>query len=591
MFVVPNSTIQIFQNVLLDKEHKHTAYFPSRSAQDTYFSTTIGSDAYILESYTFLKDDESINVALSLTLTYATVSQCNYLRFKNTAFYNKWFYAFIDRVELVNVGCAKIYFTLDVMQTWLCGVDYAIEPCFIAREHAYSDHIGSNLIEENLEIGDYIYGREQIPVYYDDDEQSQTFDLSNLSLIVAMSEKIEITESSGVTIFSPTGYGGCCYWGKSNIAGLQYIVFENTRTGIREFNQFMGWLTYAGKVDEVFAIFWYPTLFTEGMNDGEIPTTGDWTDFGVVKNFNIEVPADFKRSALDPSNNIDGYVPRNNKLFTYPYNFLCAVTPTGSKPFKYEYFRAAINPNDTAGYCYFSVFGALSPNGTIQFYPVDYKGHQANESVLMDEAVEVGGYPTIPYNTDLAKAYMAQWNAGWNGRVAQGIVQTAGGALLGAASGVTYGGPLGAVAGATTGVARGGLGFADQIFDHVIRKSELEVSPVRSRGFASDVTTLQAKGQTVRFVNKHIRAEFARIVDDYFTVFGYACNRTKDVSIHNRENYTYVKTIGAHLGENNMPHNFEEEICSIFNNGITFWVNASYIGDYSRSNRPLGDLT
>ena len=54
---------------------------------------------------------------------------------------------------------------------------------------------------------------------------------------------------------------------------------------------------------------------------------------------------------------IDGYVPKNNKLFTYPYCFLYVTNLMGnSATYKYEYFNSAN--------CVFDFAMDMSPNPT-----------------------------------------------------------------------------------------------------------------------------------------------------------------------------------------------------------------------------------
>ena len=57
----------------------------------------------------------------------------------------------------------------------------------------------------------------------------------------------------------------------------------------------------------------------------------------------------------------------------------------------------------------------------------------------------------------------------------------------------------------------------------------------------------------------------------------------------NRPHWNYIKTanciIHAASGKG-LPQDAENEISTIFNNGITFWMNASEVGNYSLDNSP-----
>lgn len=104
-----------------------------------------------LEKYSYQRKNGVLTVALTTEQLY----DCNYIAYKNTSFENKWFYGFITNIEYVSNDVTNIYFSEDVLQTWM--FDYTLNPCFVAREHTLDDTIGSNIQPENLELGPYIY--------------------------------------------------------------------------------------------------------------------------------------------------------------------------------------------------------------------------------------------------------------------------------------------------------------------------------------------------------------------------------------------------------------------------------------------------
>jgi hypothetical protein len=75
----------------------------------------------------------------------------------------------------------------------------------------------------------------------------------------------------------------------------------------------------------------------------------------------------------------------------------------------------------------------------------------------------------------------------------------------------------------------------------------------------------------------------ARIVDDYFSAYGYKVNRVKIPNITGRANWNYVKTIGCYI-QANIPQEDLQEIKDMFNRGLTIWHHASTFMDYSQSN-------
>ena len=84
-----------------------------------------------------------------------------------------------------------------------------------------------------------------------------------------------------------------------------------------------------------------------------------------------------------------------------------------------------------------------------------------------------------------------------------------------------------------------------------------------------------------------IRQEYARCIDDYFSMFGYKTNRVKIPNITGRTNWNYVKTLGCNI-IGDVPQGDMQEIKSIFNNGVTLWHNPSTFMDYSQNNAITG---
>jgi hypothetical protein len=80
-----------------------------------------------------------------------------------------------------------------------------------------------------------------------------------------------------------------------------------------------------------------------------------------------------------------------------------------------------------------------------------------------------------------------------------------------------------------------------------------------------------------------IKAEYAAIVDNFFSMFGYKINRIKVPNITGRRNWNYVKTNGCYVG-GNVPQDSLNEFKNMLDNGITFWHNPSTFMDYSQSN-------
>ena len=96
---------------------------------------------------------------------------------------------------------------------------------------------------------------------------------------------------------------------------------------------------------------------------------------------------------------------------------------------------------------------------------------------------------------------------------------------------------------------------------------------VRGMGNSNITAALQAKG--IALMTYCISDEFAQRIDRYFSVYGYKVNQFEAIYTKTRENWNYIKTVGANitnsLPDTKLPHDARITIRNIYDNGITFW--------------------
>jgi len=80
-----------------------------------------------------------------------------------------------------------------------------------------------------------------------------------------------------------------------------------------------------------------------------------------------------------------------------------------------------------------------------------------------------------------------------------------------------------------------------------------------------------------------VRAEIAKLVDDYFSAYGYKVATWKTPNLTGRSNWNYVKLNQANIIAN-IPQEDLDEIKQIFLNGVTIWHKTAYFLDYSQNN-------
>lgn len=92
----------------------------------------------------------------------------------------------------------------------------------------------------------------------------------------------------------------------------------------------------------------------------------------------------------------------------------------------------------------------------------------------------------------------------------------------------------------------------------------------------------------IKFMRIRAKTEYLKSIDNYFSMYGYKTNLLKIPNITGRQNWNYVKTIGANI-IGNIPQEDLQTIKNMFDSGVTFWHNYNTFLDYSQTNNILGD--
>ena len=95
----------------IESDNRNQLTFSNKTAQYNYFN---GLAHLEVDNFTYQRKDSIIRYPANIDsiLTY------NYVMYQNEAYSNKWFYAFITRMEYVNDNMTYITIKTDVFQTW-----------------------------------------------------------------------------------------------------------------------------------------------------------------------------------------------------------------------------------------------------------------------------------------------------------------------------------------------------------------------------------------------------------------------------------------------------------------------------------------
>ena len=518
--IAPNSTIILLKTPIeLDENNQLT--FSNRTAQYNYFHSLTKK---VLEEATFQRKDGVIRFETNeVDFTFDDVIEFNYCMYQNTNYGDRWFYAFITKHNYINDGLCDIEIKTDVFQTYY--FDTTFKASFVEREHIAksNDTIGANTQPEGLETGDYISTK----------LQPTNVNFGDTCYCVATTKQWLNSYnvlSSGI----PTA---CIYTGFDNLNGVEdYIKMIDNQAG----------------GDSVNSVFVCPKEFFSSWG----------TVSGITGNVSTTVDMSIDPRAIQITHvNYLGndYTPVNKKLLTFPYSFLQVSNHSGAVV-NYHWENFNLISEFSSGNYEFLIGCVLTPGCSGYAYPKNYNNILNN----YDEGISYGKFPVGAWNNDVYTNWLTQ-----NG---VNIPLSIAGSVLSSVAGVQSQN--------ATQVTSGILGIAQtlgSIYEH-------SLIPPQARGNvnAGDFNFVNS-WLTLEFKRISIKNEYARIIDDYFSMYGYKTNRVKIPNTNNRSNWNYVKTINANI-IGDIPQEDMQELKDIFNKGITLWHNPSTFLDYSQAN-------
>lgn len=525
-------------NVPLENDYKHTLYFASREAQTQYF---ISKAKYKSEDCTYQRKDSFIRFHEK----FHNIEGCNYVMYQNPPF-NKWYYAFVTDIKYIDEGRTDVYIETDALQTWL--FDYIVHDSFVEREHVSDDTIGLHTVPEQLETGDYIINNQisNDSLKWKGYLVGATVDLSNSEVMNSDSGKF------------PDVLGGMY---NGIYSGIRYFYFGTDVALNRVFKR----IAETGQKDSIVCLFVVPSQYIE-LADGN-PVAINTSLTAKTLSWNPGIMGITQENIYKPSD-INGYTPKNNKLLTYPYCYcLMDNNAGGSAVYKYELFN---NQNDS-NLCDFEINFALTPGCSIRLIPIWYNGSKGLSNI---DGLNSAKFPICNWTTDVYTNWLTQNAVNIPLQIASSAVTIAGGiGLMATGAGAAAGG--GAVVSGALGIA----GTIGEMYSHSLQ-------PPQSEGNINSGDVTFSKGWlTFTAYQMSIKKEYAAIIDDYFTCYGYKINRVKKPNSNHRPRFWYTKTIDVNIDGASVPQKDLQVIKNCYNNGITFWRDASDINNYSDDNK------
>lgn len=476
----------------------------------------------------------------------------NYCMYKNEAYSNKWFYAFIENIEYLNDNTCAIKLKTDVWQTWQFDLNF--RQSFVEREHVTDDTIGSNLVDEQLEVGEYII------------QNTWDINLTGTDTMKAPFVAIGVTKTPE-NFPQVTEYSQLSDVGRYNgiSGGITYLVVLNSPPTIKRITNLYDANSASDAIVNMFVI---PFAY---LNSGIL------SNVVVANTFKIDgtqvLCYEFKNednarelatvTSYAPSN-IDGYTPKNKKLLTYPFCYNRVTNNGGTDVvYRWEDFN-----NRTANY---KVVASITQGMSIKLYPYNYLkgGDGTNE---YEYGITGQKLPICSWSSDFYLSWVNQ--QGTNLAIQTGT-QVASSII---------GGIVNAGSGNFAGAIQSGLGLISNVSNTMQKIREAELVPPQQKGNVNSGDVNFSSGKSgFTLYDMCIKRQFAERIDKFFSQFGYKVNTLKTPQFTSRKNWNYVKTLSCNIIAD-IPQNDLTEIKNLFDNGITIWHNPNNFLNYNADN-------
>lgn len=562
--IIPQTEVRLL-NVDLELDNKNQLTFNNINEQLNYFSNLNGIE---FDNFTFQRENNTIRIPASYEYIYTK----NYCMYKNDAYENKWFYAFINNVKYINDNMTEVSITTDVFQTWM--FDYTIKESFVEREivEQEKDIAGNYTIDEQLDIGEVVTNYSEL-----------TFNDTNPYFVIAYTGDTLVYNN--ITINIPKG--------GLSINGIPSAVPYIICNTITDYNSILQAINEQGTGNNVITCFTIPQIsFIDHFIKYKMNNTTDINAPCCIVSRGTYSGHTTHFETNKPTNIIDGYsngvlqyyTPVNKKMLTYPYMYLATSAPDiTNKIYKYENFDLYHAGDNKIK---FDIFSEFNPNPSLFFQAINYNGNSniAHSSVMT-------GYPTLAYSNDVFNTWLAQNQEIMDLNMSREYLnygKTSAGNIL-----EFLGGASSLLSGNSGGITKVGASLVSQVNagidleyfakNQMATKNQVSLLPDEINiGSSATLIGFNKRSNDI-LVHYNIKPEFYKRIDKYFSMFGYTINEVKIPNTNSRPNWNYLKTSSINL-TGDIPQSDIEILKSIYNSGVTLWHNPETFLDYSQSN-------
>lgn len=520
------STLRIYGTIPFQKDYKHTIDFESKTEQNAYFNTEFKKKGKSFSDFLYIDEFQKIIVEGAK----GKYEGYNYLSFVNGDS-NRTFYCFIDRFEYVSDDSTAIYFTVDVMQTYM--FDYMKQPSLIDRMHVdrwnatdYLPNFNNICYNETLEINNYNIENLYTKVFpccfvvvtlIDDSLGINSSGLNRAAFAFPALGAYKINNENSFTLYDLANSN---FTNKINSIGIihdigePYIVNNNNLTIDS---------SIVITIENKKVIDCNKCKLTKTYNDIiNIPKVNDFTNWNDPTKYSLEYT--------------------ESKLFISPYTRYFITDNINTTE---EYLIRYINDNKIT-----MKYNHIMGNDITESITIDNYKNVQNKDVNIDFVV--GGNRYLPLTTNT-------WNNYMQTMAIKDFINIFASAGMGSVGGIL-----------------GSIG-------NVVSTALLPNSTENNKSYFANL--LQLYGNKIIFYKETIENKLAII--NYFRAYGYSYPVFDYPITNSRYWFNYIKTKECNIYSVNLTNENMEKIKEIYNNGITFWHynNGNYVWlDYTINN-------
>lgn len=594
--IKPMTDVHFLSNAPVDYQMNNVLWLASEQEEANFF---LSKTKFSFDNCRAVNNDGDpweITVPLTDGSTLDDYYNCNYLMWRNPQFSNKWFYAYIGTPRPASAGSVTVPFQVDYWQTWHWSCEFPAT--MVRRETVKDDTIGANLIEENVETGEFVISPSDIGsttytgIGTDIIEESgwDTTPCVLIAYTYKPSETTAETDPGTYIINAVKDASDSFYYKLSNIAPS--FAGGRFQQGIYQACNFIAFEVDTTDQDKLDAAIQSVNFYLQKLVDGVMIQSVQI--LRMIPKF--MAPASGVQpinSAYPRVNNIKGkaspttfgsYTPNNNKLYTQQFNYLVIDNGAGAQmEMGYEYFKGDSKQGVPPRTPTFRLYSQLSNSPACRLIPYSYKGPSDRENPLY--SLELNTYPQCSYSYNEMRAdYFANQNSyavkGVRG-VSDALFNT-----IGAVASITESAATLNPAGVVSGIAQIANTALDAA-DAIAKQKDRARIPNEVVGLSDSNIQFAIGRMSFIEYRMQVQSYYAKIIDNYFTAYGYAINDIKKPELNTRTRFNFIWTQGANvLGD--LPTEAKKVINQQMDAGLRIWHDPAAWMDYSVKNTIKG---